>query len=197
MSPRADTAPGRPAHRSRTAHPTPWSRPATRHLGRTGAVRRVRPAPPPVFVDDSGRRRRAGRLVGICLATLVLSYVAVVGLTFSGAPLVNRLAPPGVDRLSRPGGDDGLSMGPDAEESPLPPAALGSGAPSEGRDVTGAVTTRHPAGTPAPPTTAPVASTTTTAPGRSTNSTVPTPSSTVPEHTHTTHGPPAEPPGKP
>jgi hypothetical protein len=48
-----------------------------------------------VFVDDSGRRRRAGRLVGICLATLVLSYVAVVGLTFSGAPLVNRLAPPG------------------------------------------------------------------------------------------------------
>jgi hypothetical protein len=31
-------------------------------------------------------------------------------------------------------------MGPDAEESPLPPAALGSDAPSEGRDVTGAVT---------------------------------------------------------
>lgn len=133
---------------------------------------------------------------------LVLSYIGVVVLTFSGAPLVGHLAPPGVDELSRPAGDDGLGVGPGSHESPLPEAAademFGGGEvsqvgdeapqPSEGSAPTSA-------GTSAAVTTS--TATTTTAPGRSTNSTVPTPSSTVPEHTHATGGPPPEPPGKP
>lgn len=198
MSPRADAAPRRVANASRTSHPTPWARPAARQLARPRVVRRVRPAPPPVFVDDSGRRRRVGRLVGTCVAALVLSYLAVVGLTFSGAPLIGRLAPPGVDQLSRPAGDAGLGMGPGAKQSRLPPPAAEAddGTPDARQvaqdDAVG------PADTPV--TTAPSAvstTTTTVQPGQSTNSTVPTPSSTVPDRTHPTGGPPTEPPGKP
>jgi hypothetical protein len=199
MPPRVDAAPPRPAQLSRTSHPTPWARPAARQLDRPRAGRRARPAPPPVFVDDSGRRRRAGRLLGACLAALVLSYVGVVGLTFSGAPLIGRLAPPGVDQLARPAGDAGLGVGPGAQESPLP-AAAAPDETAERRETVPVDGALQPAGTSAAPaTTVPAAVTTTTtlAPGQSTSSTVPTPSSTVPERTHSTGGPPTEPPGKP
>jgi len=202
MPSRADTTTRPAARLSRTAHPTPWSRPAPRRPDRIRAVRRPRPAPPPVFVDDSGRRRRAGRLLGTCLDALVGSYLAVVGLTFSGAPLSGRLAPPGVDQLSRPAGDGGLGVGPGAQESPLPPAAVasadapseGSGLAPDGADAPQAVDTQAPPAVPAAVTTT---TATTVAPGQSTNSTVPTPGSTVPEHTQPTGGPPTEPPGKP
>ena len=197
MSSRAEAAPRRPANLSRTSHPTPWARPAGRQLAQPRVIRRVRPAPPPVFVDDSGRRRRAGRLVGTCVAALVLSYLAVVGLTFSGAPLIGRLAPPGVDELSRPAGDAGLGMGSGAQESPLPsPAAEAQDGTPDAREVAqdDAV---GPAATTAPSAVSTTTTTTTVQPGQSTNSTVPTPSSTVPEHTHPTGGPPTEPPGKP
>jgi hypothetical protein len=153
-----------------------------------------------VFVDDSGRRRRAGRLVGTCLAALVLSYIAVVGLTFSGAPLIGRLAPPGVDQLSRPAGDAGLGVGPGAQESPLPPvAAEAQDGTSDAREIAQVDGAIEPGETPATtvPSDATATTTTTVAPGRSTNSTAPTPSSTVPEHTQPTGGPPLEPPGKP
>ena len=202
MAPRAEAAPRRAAPLSRPGHLTPWATPPARHVDRTRPARRVRPAPPPVFVDDSGRRRRAGRVLGTCLAALVASYVAVVGLTFSGAPLVGRLAPPGVDELSRPAGDAGLDVGPAAQVSPLPPAATADPAAASGigdddptpadAPVPGETTD---AGATGATTATTIATTTTTAPGRSTNSTVPTAASTVPEHS--TGGPPAEPPGKP
>jgi hypothetical protein len=156
-----------------------------------------------VFVDDSGRRRRAGRLLGAGVAALVLCYVGVVGLTFSGVPLVGRLAPPGIGQLSRPAGDGGLDVGPGSRESPLPAGALAP--PGSATEAPG--TAPGNAGTPSPaearPTAAPTTTTasptttTTTTPGQGTTSSVPTPSSTVPEHTHTTGGPPPEPPGKP
>lgn len=160
-----------------------------------------------MFVDDSGRRRRAVRLLGACLAALVLCYVAVVGLTFSGAPLVGRLAPPGIGELSRPAGDDGLDVGPGSQESPLPAAAVApDGSATGARGSAPSNTAARPPAGPQPtaaqgatsvtPTTTP---TTTTTPGRGqgTSTSVPTPSSTVPERTHTTGGPPTEPPGKP
>ena len=203
MAPRAEAAPRRAAPLSRPGHLTPWATPPARQVDRPRAARRLRPAPPPVFVDDSGRRRRAGRVLGTCLAALVASYVAVVGLTFSGAPLIGRLAPPGVDELSRPAGDAGLDVGPAAQVSALPPAATADPAASGIADVDptpadapgpGETSDAGTTGAPAAATTT-IATTTTTAPGRSTNSTVPTPGSTVPEHS--TGGPPAEPPGKP
>ena len=134
MPPPADVASRLPPDRSRTGHPTPWSRTAAGRPNRPAEPRRQRPVPPPVFVDDSGRRRRAGRLLGAGLAALVLCYVGVVGLTFSGAPLVGRLAPPGIGQLSRPAGDGGLDVGPGSRESPLPAGALAPpGSASEAR----------------------------------------------------------------
>jgi hypothetical protein len=200
MSPHADVASRRPVHRSRTGHPTPWSRPDPSRRDRPTPGRRRRPVPPPVFVDDSGRRRRAGRLVGACLAALVLGYVAVVGLTFSGAPLVGSLAPPGIGDLSRPAGDDGLDVGPGSQESPLPAAAVAPGASETG--APGPAPWRpsaetQPAADPATTSATPTTTTTTPLRGQGTTTSVPTPSSTVPEHTHPTGGPPTEPPGKP
>ena len=200
-APRAGAPPRRAVHPPRPGHLTPWARPPATTVDRRPAWR-SRPAPPPVFVDDSGRRRRAGRMLGTCLAALVSAYVAVVGLTFSGAPLVGRLAPPGVEELSRPAGDAGVDVGPGAQVSPLPPAATGPGArigSRRGRPVRhrrGGDRRGHDATSTAVPTATTIASTTTTTtPGRSTHSTEATPSSTVPEHS--TGGPPAEPPGKP
>jgi hypothetical protein len=202
MSPHADVASRRPVHRSRTGHPTPWSRPDPSRRDRPTTGRRRRPAPPPVFVDDSGRRRRAGRLLGACLAALVLGYVGVVGLTFSGAPLVGRLSPPGIGELSRPAGDDGLDVGPGSQESPLPAAAVAphasateAGAPSNADSRPAAES--QPAADPATTSATPTTTTTTPLRGQGTTTGVPTPSSTVPEHTHPTGGPPTEPPGKP
>jgi hypothetical protein len=203
MPPPVDAATRLPPDRSRTGHPTPWSRSAAGRPNLPAEPRRHRPIPPPVFVDDSGRRRRAGRLLGACLASLVLCYVGVVGLTFSGAPLVGRLAPPGIGQLSRPAGDGGLDVGPGSRESPLPAEALGP--PGSATEARGAAPGNAAAPSPAEPrpttapttTTASPTTTTTTTPGRGTTSSVPTPSSTVPERTHTSGGPPPEPPGKP
>lgn len=142
-------------------------------------------------------------MLGACLAALVLGYVGVVGLTFSGAPLVGRLAPPGIGDLSRPAGDDGLDVGPGSQESPLPAAAVAPDGSADGlsgpapanaasRPSAESQPDAAPATTSATPTT-----TTTLGRGQGTTTSVPTPNSTVPEHTHSTGGPPTEPPGKP
>ena len=195
----------RPAPRSRTGAPTPWARP-TRQIDRPRPAPRVRAAPPPVFVDDSGRRRRAGRIVGSGLAIVVFAYIGVVGLTFSGVPLIGRLAPPGVNQLSRPAGDRGLDVGPDAQVSALAPEAVAGAdaaspaagsAPGAGDDPKSTDTAVSSAAAAPAVVTTTLATTTTTAPGLGTSSTIPTPSSTVPEHTNPTGGPPTEPPGKP
>lgn len=189
MTPTRDaTAERVPAHLSRTRHPAPWSRAQTRVLDPPARPRGRRPAPAPVFVDDSGRRRRAGRVVGAGLGALVFGYLTVVGLAFAGVPLVGRLAPPGVSQLSRPAGDGGVAIGPGAVESDLPPAATGS-------QTSVPTPTAAPADQPAATTTT-ASTTTTVAPGRGATTSVPAPPPSVPERTHTT-GPPTEPPGKP
>jgi hypothetical protein len=155
----------------------------------------------PVFVDDSGRRRRWGRIVGVGLGVVVLAYVAVVGLTFAGVQLAGTLAPPGVDDLLEPAGERPAGVGPGAEESPLPPEAFDPDA-----DPAGAAATTDPASdeADASPTTdqgadASTTAATTTTTVATTSTTAPSPNATVPDHTRptTANGPPDEPPGKP
>jgi hypothetical protein len=158
----------------------------------------------PVFVDDTGRRRRAGRWIGSGLAAVVIGYVAVVAMVFADVPLVGRLAPPGVEQLSRPASDPDVSQAPGAEERPLPAAVSEPGpsdppdgdpppaldaAPAEDRDDTGGsggdtatVTTGVP--------------TTTAPPGNGATTSVPAPRSTVPGHGRPSE-PPTDPPGRP
>lgn len=200
-------APSRPTHLSRRRrHPAPWSQPPTGEIERVAVRRTADPAPPPVFVDESGRRRRIGQMLGVSLGTLVLGYVVVVALTFGGAPVVGSFAPPGLGDLSRPAGDDGPGVGTGAQVSPLPTA----GAPGSAPVVGGAATSdqapaaageayeppERPATSPttAPP---PPSTTTTAPPGQGTTTSAPVPNSTVPERTPPTGGPPTEPPGKP
>ncbi len=195
-------APSRPAHSSRRRHPAPWSQPPTGEIERVTVRHAADPAPLPVFVDESGRRRRVGQMLGVSLGTLVLGYVVVVALTFGGAPVVGSFAPPGLGDLSRPAGDDGPGVGSGAQVSPLPTAGAPGSAP-----VAGGAATSDPAPavagdaydqpvattpTSAPP---PPSTTTTAPPGQGTTTSAPVPSSTVPEHT--SGGPPTEPPGKP
>ncbi|HEX6420074.1 MAG TPA: hypothetical protein VFZ77_16355 [Acidimicrobiales bacterium] len=196
----------RPAHLSRTRDPAPWSRrgapnqPVAGATGDATATGDAPAAPAPVFVDDTGRRRRAGRLLAGGVALLTAGYLAVVGLTFAGAPLAGHLAPPGVERLARPAGDTGAAVGPGAHEATIPspagapgeaattPAAGGDGtAPDDGAPATAAT---------ADPTTSTTA-TTAPPPGQGTGTTLPTPSSTVPDRSGHGGGPPDEPPGKP
>jgi hypothetical protein len=163
------------------------------------ARRHVHGGPAPVFVDDSGRRRRAGRWIGGGLGVLVLGYVAVVGMTFAGVPLVGRLAPPGVEQLSRPTNDQGVSVAPGAQESPLPPADDVTVSPVDPVPASGTVAPSpdEGAGGTAPGSSTTTGPTTTTAPpGNGALTSVPDPNSTAPERTRPT-GPPAEPPGKP
>jgi hypothetical protein len=193
-------APSRPAHLSRRRHPAPWSQPPTGEIRRVAVRRTTDAAPLPVFVDESGRRRRVGQMLGVSLGTLVLGYVVVVALTFGGAPVVGSFAPPGLGDLSRPAGDDGPGVGSGAQVSPLPTAgapgsapvvggaATSDQAPAEAYDQSEASTTT-PTTAPPPPST-----TTTVSRGQGTTTSAPVPNSTVPEHTG---GPPTEPPGKP
>lgn len=192
-----------PAHLARLRRdPTPWARSAQRHAG-ASTPRPARHQPrPPVFVDDSGRRRRAGRWIGGGLGALVLAYVAVVGLTFAGVPL-GRLAPPGVEQLSRPSDDHDLRVTPGAQENPIPTAGTGEGTSGDA-GAPAVAATEDPGladpgagtGTDTATTSTTTGSTTTTRPGNGATTSVPGPGATVPDRTHTT-GPPSEPPGKP
>lgn len=199
-------APSRPAHLSRRRrHPAPWSQRPTGETERFAVRRTADPAPLPVFVDESGRRRRVGQMLGVSVGTLVLGYVVVVALTFAGAPVVGSLAPPGLGDLSRPAGDDGPGVGSGAQVSPLPTAGAPGSAPDAGGAAapdptpdTAAEVDDPPEPSTTTPTTAPPPPTTTTVPrDASPTTSTPVPSSTAPERTPPTGGPPAEPPGKP
>jgi hypothetical protein len=132
---------------------------------------------------------------------VVLAYVAVVGLTFAGVQLAGTLAPPGVDDLSEPAGEQPAGVGPGAQESPLPPEAFDPDAGRAGAAATTDPSSDEPDASPTtdqgPDASTPAATTTTTA--GSTPTTVPSPNATVPDHTRPTtpNGPPDEPPGKP
>jgi hypothetical protein len=148
----------------------------------------------PVFVDDSGRRRRAIRIVGTTSAVVVVAYVAFVGSTFAGVPGAGRLEAPWLGALTNPA-DGGADVGSDPVEQSAPAAVVGVAdpAPSSARDRTnpGEVsaepattppTTAAPAGAGSAATTTSVpATTTTTVHGHRGNPNGSSPSSTVPD----------------
>jgi hypothetical protein len=179
--------------RARRRSAAPW---ATRPARASRPVRSARPEPVPVFVDDSGRRRRAGRMVGATLAVAVLTYLVVIGLSVAGVPYVGRLAPPGLDLLSRPSGDAGVVTGPAVDEVPLPapPDPTAAAQPDRSADELTTAST-PPTTVPSTATTAVPTSTTVTH-GRSANQTDPTPSSTVPTTTPGGGRRPDTPPGQ-
>jgi hypothetical protein len=113
----------------------------------------------PVFVDDSGRRRRAGRLIAAAVAVAVLAYLAVIGLSVAGVPYIGHLAPPGLDRLSSPSGDAGVVTGPAVDEVPLP-AAPDPSTPNGPGTGEATATPAAQADGPAAPATVPTADTT-------------------------------------
>lgn len=132
----------------------------------------------PVFVDDSGKRRRVVRAVGSTLGILAFTYVGFVGLTFAGAPGLGQLDAPGLGQLTNPSGDQ-ADVGADPVEQPVPAAVAPDG------DTVQAPADPTPTSAPAePPTTAATPATTaTTAPTTTTvvHGNGGTPNSTVPD----------------
>jgi hypothetical protein len=179
----------------------PFPSPVAEARARRAAERRTRARP--VFVDDSGRRHRWARLAALGAGTVVAVYLAVVVLTFVGAPGLRELETPGLGEFARPAGSRHADVGASPETHAVPEALAGLPG-SEDPDATSSTTSEGGsaeapvAGTPASPIglgpTTTVSTTTSTPPTPS--STSPTRSSTVPEPPGG-NGPPTTPPGKP
>lgn len=179
----------------------PFPSPVAEARARRAAERRTRARP--VFVDDSGRRHRWARLAALGAGTVVAVYLAVVALTFVGAPGLRELETPGLGEFARPAGSRHADVGASPETHAVPEVLAGR-AGSEDPDATSSTTPEGgSAEAPAASNTAvslpglgttTVSTTTSTPPTPS--STVPTPSSTVPEPPGG-NGPPTTPPGKP
>ena len=154
-------------------------------------------APPPVFVDDTGRRRRRGQRVGRVVGACFLSYVLLLGASLARAPWVPRVTLPGVGSLLAPDDPVPPRLGPDALSSPLPELRPAAAPATGGRSLRSSPTTTSGAN---PPTTAktagvkpePTTSTTSNEPAASTTTTSTPPAQ--PDQTTTTTG--AKPGGK-
>ena len=53
----------------------------------------------PVFVDDSGRRHRMVRVVGWCLGSVMVGYLALLGISLVGSPGLVPLSLPSLGRV--------------------------------------------------------------------------------------------------
>jgi hypothetical protein len=151
-----------------------------------------------VFVDDSGRRRRAARAVGASVGVLALGYVLFVGLTLAGIPGLGEVGAPGLGSLTQPAGEQ-ADVGPDPVEQAVPAevAQPQSEAPASAPTTSEAVAQAGPTSAPESSTTTtsttvpPVTTTTTAVHGNGPGAAVPGPNSTVPEK----GGPPTSRPG--
>jgi hypothetical protein len=169
-APRPIDRPDRPARQDLA----PWARRRRPAQEPAPTIVAARVGAAPVFVDDSGRRRRIGRLVASSVVVAIAAYTAVIALNLAGVPLVGNVAPPGVDRLARPVGDTPVVTGPSTEVVTLPPPPPSSDGTTPGpadEDDPSAAT----GSTAAPDPTAP-----------STTTTAPTPTTTVRGHGPTT-----------
>lgn len=178
----------------------PFPSPVAEARARRAAERRTRARP--VFVDERESHRWA-RLAALGAGTVVAVCLAVVGLTFVGAPGLRELETPGLGEFGRPAGSRHADVGASPETHAVPEALAGF-LGSEDSDATSSTTSEGgsaeapAAGTPASPLglgpTTTVSTTTSTPPTPSSMS--PTRSSTVPEPPGG-NGPPTTPPGKP
>jgi hypothetical protein len=179
----------------------PFPSPVAEARARRAAERRARARP--VFVDDSGRRHRWARLAAFGAGTVVVVYLAVVALTFVGAPGLRGLEMPGLGEFALPAGSRHADVGASPATHAVPEALAGP--PGSGHPNATSSKTSEDGSTEAPAastttvsrpggstTTAPTTSSTTPTP----SSTAPTPNSTVPEPPGGS-GPPTTPPGKP
>ncbi|MBQ0882099.1 hypothetical protein PS783_21320 [Streptomyces enissocaesilis] len=121
----------------------------------------------PVFVDNSGRRARLLRRLGLLLGAVCVGYAAVLGLAFLG--IGTSLNPSSL--LPFGGGQDGGGPAPGGGPGPQG-GALPTGAPPTGAALTGAPPTgAPPSGAPTAP--GPTASSTLTAPSGAPTPTAP------------------------
>ncbi len=147
----------------------------------------------PVFVDDSGRRRRVARVVGTASGALALAYVLVVGVTFAAIPGFGRLEAPGLGPLTNPAGDQ-ADVGDEPVERPVPVQVAEAADEPPVDDGEDTATAGSPMDDPAslmptaPTSTTTALPTATTVHGRSSA----TPSSTVPDNGGSGGGPPAD-----
>jgi len=199
--PRADRTPNRgggpPAARARAGMASGdwgsrWSRPAHPVLRSPRAEARARPSRGtrvdvrPVFVDDSGRRHRMARAVGVALAVITVSYVGIVTSALSGVPGLGTLVLPGLADLARPARADSATVGADPVVRPVQVVAGDSTSQAPDQVAATSPTTVSPTST--------TSSSTTTSPGGGSTTTEPSPSSTVPSRSGN-GGPPITPPG--
>ncbi|MGW7043699.1 hypothetical protein ACWGDT_13490 [Streptomyces avermitilis] len=84
----------------------------------------------PVFVDNSGRRSRLLRRLGILVCVACLGYVVVLGMAFMGwgTSLSNSITPFGGGQAAPGGG--GLRPQGDGVRTGTPPSGVPTGAPT-------------------------------------------------------------------
>src|SRR6266851_7461977 len=161
-----------------------------------GPVELEVPGRVPVFVDDSGRRRRYTAWFGRGLAVLVGAYVLLLAASLARAPWVPKVSLPIVGNVLKPPGPQALALGATATTTQAPALAPGApgaaaSAPAGGVSPTGAASGGAGALRPGP-TSPGVASTptATTLPASATSTTVALPGSsgTAPGRTSTTVG---------
>jgi hypothetical protein len=107
------------------------------------------PADGPVFVDNSGRRSKMLRRIGLLLGVLSLGYAVVLGLAFMGIGVSSTtLLPfagggPGGSSNSGPGGAEpqGGVGTPPAQPTGTPPAGTATGAPPSAAPIVTATPT--------------------------------------------------------
>lgn len=111
----------------------------------------------PIFVDDSGRRRRLVRVLGWCLGVLALGYLALVGIALIGSPGFLPLSLPGIGsilpRISAPNIGDAIHgtrrIG-DLLPAPAAHHNNGSGNGNRSGSHSAGTTTVHPRPAPTP-----------------------------------------------
>jgi hypothetical protein len=99
----------------------PFPSPVAEARARRSAERRTRVRP--VVVDESGHRHRLARLAVLGAGTVVAVFLAVVALTFVGAPGQRELGTPRLGEFVRPAGSRHADVGtsPEAPSGNGPP----------------------------------------------------------------------------